>query len=139
MRYIGSYELQSLNTAQQSFYGKATVEQWDAGTNGVAYILKAYGTTVCKVEPITAAIGEYPAMYDVSANMGVYPAVYDVAVNMGALSATTLRHVKEFLAQTDAVFGGISLDWLKDKVHGEKTVDNGDITRFRKLYAMHEM
>ena len=125
MRYIGSYELQSLNSAQQSFYGKAIVEQWDAGCNGVAYVLRSYGTTVCKVEPVTA--------------IGACPAIYDVAVNMGALSATTLRHVKEFLAQTDAVFGGIHLDWLRDKVYGGKTVDNGDITRFRNLYAMHEM
>lgn len=125
MRYIGSYELQSLNSAQQSFYRKAIVEQWDAGRNGVAYVLKSHGTTMCKVEPVTA--------------IGACPAIYDVAVNMGALSATTLRHVKEFLAQTDDVFRGINLDWLRGKVYGGKTVDNGDITRFRKLYAMHGM
>lgn len=125
MRYIGSYELRSLNTSQQSFYGKAIVAQWDAGRNGVAYVLRSYGTTVCKVEPITA--------------IGACPAIYDVTVNMGVLSATTLRHVKEFLAQTDAVFRGINLNWLRGKVYGGKTVDNGDITRFRKLYAMHEM
>lgn len=125
MRYIGNYELQSLNSAQQSFCRNAIVEQWDAGCNGVAYVLKSYGTTVCKVEPVTA--------------IGARPAIYDVAVNMGALGATTLRHVKEFLAQTDAVFVGIHPDWLRDEVCGGKTVDNGDITRFRKLYAMHEM
>lgn len=125
MRYIGSYELQSLNSAQQSFYGKAIVEQWDAGCNGMGYVLRSYGTTVCVVKPITA--------------IGVYPAIYDVAIDMGVLGATTLRHVKEFLAQTDGVFRGIRLDWLRDKVYGGKTVDNGDITRFRKLYAMHEM
>ena len=125
MRYVGNYELRSLNTAQQSFYRKAIVEQWDAGCNGMGYVLRSYGTTVCVVKPITA--------------IGVYPAIYDVAIDMGVLSATTLRHVKEFLAQTDAAFRGIHLDWLRDKVYGEKTVDNGDITRFRKLYAMHEM
>ena len=125
MRYVGSYELQSLNTAQQSFYRKAIVEMWDAGRDGMNYTLKSYGTTVCVVKPITP--------------IGACPAVYDVAVNMDVLSATTLRHVKEFLAQTDDVFRGIHLDWLRGKVYGEKTVDNGDITRYRNLYAMHKM
>lgn len=125
MRYIGSYELQALNTAQQSFYHKAIVETWDAGRDGMSYVLKSYGTTVCDVKPITP--------------IGAYPAIYDVAVDMDALSATTLRHVKEFLAQTDDVFRGIHLEWLRDKVYGEKTVDNGDTTRYRNLYVMHEM
>lgn len=125
MRYIGSYELQSLNTAQQSFYHKAMVEMWDAGRDGMEYVLKSYGTTVCAVKPITP--------------IGAYPAVYDVAVNMDVLSATTLRHVKEFLAQTDPIFRGIHLDWLRNKVYGEKTVDNCDVTRYRNLYAMHKM
>lgn len=125
MRYVGTYELRSLNTAQQSFYRKAIVEMWDTGDNGMSYTLKSYGTTVCVVKPITST--------------GTYPAVYDVAVNMNVLSATTLKHVKEFLAQTDPVFRGIRLGWLRDKVYGEKTVDNGDITRYRNLYAMHEM
>lgn len=125
MRYIGSYELQPLNSAQQSFYRKAIVEMWDAGRDGMEYALRSYGTTVCAVKPITS--------------IGTYPAIYDVAVNMDALSATTLRHVKEFLAQTDTVFRGIHLDWLRDKVRGEKTVDNGDVTRYRNLYVMHKM
>lgn len=125
MRYVGSYELQSLNTARQSFYRKAMVEMWDAGRDGMSYVLKSYGTTVCAVKPITS--------------IGACPAVYDVAVNMDVLSATTLRHVKEFLAQTDSVFRGIHLDWLRDKVYGEKTVDNGGVTRCRNLYAMHKM
>lgn len=125
MRCIGSYELQSLNTAQQSFYRKAMVEMWDAGRDGMGYALRSYGTTVCAVKPITS--------------IGTYPAIYDVAVNMDVLSATTLRHVKEFLAQTDTVFRGINLDWLRDKVYGEKTVDNGDITRRRSLFIMHKM
>lgn len=125
MRYIGSYELQPLNSAQQSFYRKAMVEMWDAGRDGMSYILKSYGTTVCVVKPITS--------------IGVYPAISDVAVNMDVLSATTLRHVKEFLAQTDDVFRGIHLDWLRDRVYSEKTVDNGDATRYRNLYIMHNM
>lgn len=125
MRYVGSYELQPLNSAQQSFYRKAIVEMWDAGRDGTEYALKSYGTTVCDVKPITP--------------IGAYPAIYDVAVDMNALSATTLRHVKEFLAQTDPIFRGIHLDWLRGKVIGEKTVDNGDVTRYRNLYVMHKM
>lgn len=125
MRYVGSYELQPLNSAQQSFYRKAMVEMWDTDCDGMSYVLKSYGTTVCAVKPITST--------------GTCPAVYDVAINMAVLSATTLRHVKEFLAQTDDVFRGIHLDWLRDKVYGEKTVDNGDTTRYRSLYAMHKM
>jgi hypothetical protein len=125
MRYVGSYELQPLNTAQQSFYHKAIVEMWDAGCDGMGYVLRSYGTTVCAVRPITS--------------IGTCPTICDVAVNMDVLSATTLRHVKEFLSQTDTVFRGINLDWLRDKVYGEKAVDNGDVTRYRNLYVMHKM
>lgn len=125
MRYVGNYELQPLHTAQQSFYHKAMVEMWDAGSDGMGYVLRSYGTTVCVVKPITS--------------IGTYPAIYDVAIDMGSLSSTTLRHVKELLAQTDSVFRGVRLDWLRDKVYGEKTVDNCDATRFRNLYVMHKM
>lgn len=124
MNYHGTFELQPLYDGRKSFYGKALVERW--GTeNGMQLVLKSYGTVVAKVTPITAT--------------GTYPAIFDVAVNMDVLSATTLRHVKEFLAQTDDVFRGIHLDWLRDKVYDERTVDNCDITRYRNLYAMHEM
>lgn len=125
MRYVGSYELRPLNSAQQSFCRKAMVEMWDAGRDGMGYALRSYDTTVCAVKPITP--------------IGAYPAVYDVAVNMDVLSAATLRHVKEFLSQTDQVFRGIHLDWLRDRVYGEKTVDNGNVTRYRNLYVMHKM
>lgn len=124
MNYHGTFELQPLHDGRKSFYGKAFVERW--GTeNGTQLVLKSYGTVVAKVTPITS--------------IGTYPSIFDVAINMDALSATTLRHVKEFLAQTDDVFRGIHLDWLRDKVYGEKTVDNDDVTRFRNLYAMHKM
>lgn len=124
MNYQGTFELQPLYDGRKSFYGKAFVERW--GTeNGTQLVLKSYGTVVAKVTPITST--------------GTYPAIYDVAVNMDVLSATTLRHVKEFLAQTDDVFRGIHLEWLRDRVYGGKTVDNGDVTRCRGLYAMHEM
>lgn len=125
MRYVGSHELQSLHAAQQSFHRKAMVETWDTERDGMAYVPKSYGTVVVRVTPITST--------------GTYPAIFDVAVDMGALSATALRHVKEFLAQTDDVFRGIHLDWPRDKVRGEKTVDNGDVTRYRSLYVMHDM
>lgn len=125
MRYLGSYELEPLNSAQRSFYHKATVEMWDAGRDGMSYVLRSCGTMVCAVKPLTS--------------IGVCPAVCDVAVDMHELNAATLRHVKEFLAQTDPVFRGIHLDWLRDRVRGEKTVDNGEATRFRSLFVMHEM
>lgn len=124
MNYQGTFELQPLYDGRKSFYGKASVERWTTD-KGTQLVLKSYGTVVAKVTPITS--------------IGVHPSIYDVAVNMNALSATTLRHVKEFLAQTDDVFRGIHLDWPRDKVYGERAVDNGDITRYRNLYAMHEM
>lgn len=124
MSYHGTFELQPLYDGHKSFYGKAFVERW--GTeNGMRYVLKSYSTVVAQVTPITS--------------IGTYPSIFDVAVNMDVLSATTLRHVKEFLAQTDDVFRGIHLDWLSDKVYGERTVDNGDVTRCRNLYIMHKM
>lgn len=124
MSYQGMFELQPLYDGHKSFYGKAFVERWDTD-KGTQLVLKSYGTVVAKVTPITS--------------IGVYPSIYDVAVDMDALSATTLRHVKEFLAQADDVFHGIHLEWLRDKVYGGRAVDNGDITRYRNLYAMHEM
>lgn len=124
MNYNGTFELQPLYDGRKSFYGKAFVERWNT-ENGTQLVLKSYGTVVAKVTPITS--------------IGTYPAIYDVSVNMNALSATTLRHVKEFLTQTDSVFRGIHLEWLRDKVYSEKTVDNGETTRYRNLYTMHEM
>ena len=124
MKYEGMFELQPLYDGRQSFHGKAFVERWNT-ENGMRHVLKSYGSVVAEVTPITSS--------------GTHPAIYDVAVDMRALSPTTLRHVKEFLAQTDDVFRGIHLDWLRDKVHGGKTVDNGDVTSRRGLYAMHGM
>ena len=98
---------------------------WDARNRGMGYALKSYGTTVCVIRPLTG--------------IGTCPTVYDVEVKMNALSATTLRHLKEFLTQTDDIFRGITLAWLRDEVYDGRTVDDGGITRSRKLYAMHEM
>lgn len=124
MNYQGTFELQPLYDGRKSFHGKAFVERWDT-ENGMRYVLKSYGTEVAEITPITS--------------IGTYPAIFDAAVNMDVLSATTLRHVKEFLAQTDDVFRGIHLDWLRDKVRGGKTVDNDDVTRRRNLYIMRDM
>ena len=124
MEYLGTFELQPVYDGRKSFYGKAFVERWNV-ENGMRYVLRSYGTTVCVVRPSTP--------------IGARPAIYDVAIDMDELSATTLRHVKEFLAQTDDVFRGIHLDWLRDKVYGGKTVDNGDVTRFRNLYVLHKL
>lgn len=124
MNYHGMFELQPLYDGHKSFYGKAFVERWDT-ENGTQLVLKSYDTVVAKVTPITST--------------GTYPSIYDVAINMDVLSATTLRHVKEFLAQTDGVFRGIHLEWLRDKVYGEKTIDNDDVTRYRRLFVMHNM
>lgn len=117
MRYVGSYELQPLNTARQSFYGKAIVEMWDAGHDGMGYVLKSYGTTVCTVKPITS--------------INTYPEVVDLVVNVDALSATTLRHVKEFLAQTDDVFEDVTLPWLRKTIKDGRPIDGR-----RKVYVL---
>lgn len=122
MSYQGTFELQPIYDGRRSFYGKAFVERWSTD-KGTQLVLKSYGTVVAEVTPITS--------------IGIYPAIYDVAVNMDVLSAMILPHVREFLAQTDDVFRGIQLDWLRDKVNGERVVDNGDVTRYRNLYAMH--
>jgi hypothetical protein len=91
MNYHGMFELTPLYDGRKSFYGKAFVERW--GTeNGTQYVLKSYGTVVAKVTPISA--------WDTKQE------VFGVEVGMEYLSATTLRHVKEFLAQTDDVFKG---------------------------------
>lgn len=121
MNHQGTFEPQP---PCDTFHGKALVERRST-ENGTQSVLKSYGAEVAKVTPITSD--------------GTHPAVCDVAVDMDALGAATLRHVREFLAQTDPVFRGVRLEWLRDKVHGGKTVDNGDTTRHRSLYAMHEM
>ena len=98
--YLGMFELQALYDARKSFYGKAFVERWDA-EHGTQYVLKSYGTVVAKVTP-TYADNEAET--------------YDVEIGLRYLSATTLRHVKEFLAQTDVVFRGITLAWLRKAI-----------------------
>lgn len=101
--YLGMFEMQPLYDGHESFYGKAFVERWST-EHGTRYVLKSYGTVVATVTPTYA---------DDEAE------TYDIEIGMEYLSATTLRHVKEFLAQTDVVFRGITLPWLR------KTIKNG--------------
>lgn len=71
------YELACLYDSRKSFYGKAIVEHQDNNTNSL-YILHSYHTPVL--------------MYDVRQNKcRIY--------SENHLTATTLRHVKEFLKQ----------------------------------------
>ena len=110
--YQGMYELQALYDSHQSFYGKAFVERW--GTErGTRWVLKSYGTEVATVTPISAPDANTEA--------------YEVRIGMQYLSATTLRHVKEFLAQNDEVFNGVTLPWLRKAIKdGEPIESNYD-------------
>lgn len=121
--YIGTFEMQPLYDSHQSFYGKALVERWDT-EYGMKYVLKSYGTVVAVVTPL----GE----------MGEDAVAYRVEIGMGYLSATTLRHVKEFLAQTDDVFKGITLPWLRKAVKGGDPVE-GAGAEWRKVYTLNEL
>lgn len=106
--YIGSFELQPQYDGHKSFYGKAVIERWTC-EKGMSYVLRSYGTTVATVTPTSA--------------WGVVPETYEVKVAMGLLSATTLRHVKEFLAQTDDVFREITLPWLRKAIKDGRQID----------------
>ena len=105
--YLGTFELQPLYDSHQSFYGKALVEQWDT-EHGMQYMLKSYGLVVAVVTPTYS---------------DDKTTTYSVKICMGCLSATTLRHVKEFLAQADDVFKGITLAWLRKAVKDGNPID----------------
>ena len=113
MIYQGMYELQPLFDGHKSFYGKAFVEVWNAG-NGTQYVLRSYGTTVATFKRVSP-LGEVPESYEVR-----------VALDH-RLSATTLRHVKEFLAQVDSVFKGVTLGWIRKAVNDARTIDGNGI------------
>lgn len=120
--YLGTFELQPLYDHHQSFYGKAFVERWDT-EHGTQLVLKSYGTVVAKVTPTYSD-------EDIT--------TYAVEVGMGDLSATTLRHVKEFLAQTDDTFHGVTLSWLRKAVRDGNPID-GVGTAWRKVYVLSEL
>ena len=114
--YLGMFELQPLYDGHKSFYGKAFVERWST-ENGIQYALKSYGTEVAKVTPINAC-----------------DTVFRVEVGMKYLSATTLRHVKEFLAQTDDAFKGVTLPWLRKAIKDGREIDGRS-----KAYVLKEL
>lgn len=123
--YIGAFELKPQHDGHKSFYGKAVVEQWTY-EKGMFYVLKSYGHAVATVTPIS--------------DWGAVPETYEVKVAMGLLSATTLRHVKEFLAQTDDVFRDVTLPWLRKAVKDGQQVDvivRGSM--HHKTYTMAEL
>lgn len=120
--YLGMYELTPLYDGRKSFYGKAFIEHWNT-ENGMQYVLRSYGAAVAMVTP-TYADNEAET--------------YDVKIGLEYLSATTLRHVKEFLAQTDDVFRGITLPWLRKAIKDGRTID-GTETAWRKVYVLKEL
>lgn len=119
MSYQGMFELQPVYDGHQSFYGKAFVERY-----GTRLVLKSYGTEVATVE----RVGEPDANTE----------VYEVRIAMRYLSATTLRHVKEFLAQTDDVFKGISLPWIRKAIKDGNPID-GAGSAWRKVYVLNKL
>ena len=121
--YLGTFEMQPLYDSHQSFHGKASVERWST-EHGTQYVLRSYGSVVAVVTPL----GETGEDTD----------TYRVEVAMEHMSATPLRHVKEFLAQTDDVFKGITLPWLRKAVRDGGTID-GVGTEWRKTYAVRAM
>jgi hypothetical protein len=120
--YLGMFELQAPYDARKSFYGKAYVERWDV-EHGTQYVLRSYGTVVAKVTP-TYADGDTET--------------YDVELGMQYLSATTLRHVKEFLAQTDEAFKGITPAWLRKAIKDGRSID-GMESMYSKTHTVRQM
>lgn len=123
MKYLGTFELQPLYDSHQSFYGKAFVERW-AASGGTKLVLKSYETIVAVVTPV----GETDDGTE----------VHCVEIAMRYLSATTLRHVKEFLAQTDDTFKGITLPWLRKAVKDGRQIE-GAGSAWRKVYVINEL
>lgn len=121
--YLGTFEMQPLYDSHQSFYGKAFVERWDT-EHGMQYVLKSYGTVVAKVTPMGGEGKDFEP--------------YHVEIGMEHLSATTLRHVKEFLAQEDDTFKGITLAWLRKAVKSGDPI-KGAGTAWRKMYVLDEL
>lgn len=121
--YLGTFEMQPPYDSHQSFYGKALVERWDT-EHGMKHVPKSYGTVVAAVTPL----GE----------TGEDAEAYRVEIGMGYLSATTSRHVKEFPAQTDDTFKGITPSWPRKAVKSGDPVEGADAA-WRKVYAISEL
>lgn len=123
MSYQGMFELQPVYDHHQSFYGKAFVERWST-ENGTQLVLKSYGTVVAKVTPMGGTGKDFEP--------------YHVEIGMRYLSATTLRHVKEFLAQEDDTFHGVTLAWLRKAVKSGNPIE-GVGAVWRKMYVLDEL
>lgn len=98
------------------------MERWETG-HGTQWVLKSYGTVVATVTPTSETDADTEA--------------YEVRIGMRYLSATTLRHVKEFLAQTDDVFKGITLPWLRKAIKDGEPIENGLL--WTKTYTVKAM
>lgn len=122
MIYQGMFELQPLYDGHKSFYCKAFVERY-ATSGGTKLVLKSYDTIVAVISPVGEDAGTE---------------VYCVEVAMKYLSATTLRHVKEFLAQADSAFKGVTLPWLRKAVQDGRRID-GTEPACRKVYVLNEL
>lgn len=123
MKYQGTFELQPLYDSHKSFYGKAHVERWTTN-GGTRLALRSYGTIVAVVSPA----GEEADGTE----------VFRVEIAMRHLSATTLRHVKEFLAQADDTFKGVTLAWLRKAIKDGRRIE-GEGSAWRKVYALNEL
>lgn len=123
MKYQGTFELQPLYDGRKSFYGKAFVERHTTN-GGTRLILRSYDTIVAVVSPV----GEEADGTE----------VFRVEIAMRYLSATTLRHVKEFLAQTDDTFKGITLAWLRKAIESGHRIE-GEGSAWRKVYVLNEL
>lgn len=122
MKYLGTFELQPLYDSHQSFYGKAFVERY-ATSGGTKLMLRSYGTVVAVVTPV-GMDGEAEA--------------FRIEISMRYLSATTLRHVKEFLAQTDDTFKGITLPWIRKAIKDGNQIEGAE-SAWRKVYTIDEL
>lgn len=122
MKYLGTFELQPLYDSHQSFYGKAFVER-HATSGGTRLMLRSYGTVVAVVTPV-GMDGEAEA--------------FRIEISMRYLSATTLRHVKEFLAQTDDTFKGITLPWIRKAIKDGNQIEGAE-SAWRKVYTIDEL
>lgn len=123
MKYIGTFELQPLYDSHQSFYGKAFVERY-ATSGGTRLVLKSYDTIVAVISPV----GEEADGTE----------VHCVEIAMRYLSATTLRHVKEFLAQADDTFKGVTLAWMRKAIKDGRQIE-GEGSAWRKAYVLNEL
>ena len=94
-----------------------------ATSGGTKLVLKSYDTIVAVVSPVGEDSGTE---------------VYCVEVALKYLSATTLRHVKEFLAQADSAFKGVTLPWLRKAVKDGRRID-GTESAGRKAYVLNEL